>query len=155
MNLGDYLKDKKIGFWFSIAITILFLLSGILYLAIAPGLSEYVRFAEMVVSMGFLTFVGVFSIVGAVISIVLIATKQYKFLGYTQFAFALLGFVFFVYASFQYIFEMFVGIEITFAEMSPAFVVMGIFFLITLIASIANVFLKQTADNKVVEVAHE
>ena len=155
MNLGSYLKDKKIGFWFSVAITVLFLVSGILYLAIAPGLDEYVRFAKMVVSMGFLTFVGVFSIVGAVISIILIATKQYKFLGYVQFAFGLLGFVFFVYASFQYIFEMYVGIEITFAEMYPSFVVMGIFFLSTLVLSIANVFLKQTSTAKLEEVAHE
>ena len=155
MNFSEFAKNKTVGYWFSVAITVLFLSSGILYLVIAPGLDDYVRFASMVVSRGFLTFVGVFSIVGAVISIILIIIKQYKFIGFTQFAFALLSFVFFAYASFQYIFEMYVGIEISFAEIDPAFIVMGIIFLLTLALSIANVFLKQVGTTKLEEVTYE
>ena len=155
MNLGNYFKDKGIGFWFSVAVSVLLLLSGILFMAIVPGIDRFVEMAaKWDISQGAMIGVGVIAIVGAIASIVLIALKQYKAIGYTQFGFALVSFLGFVYASSKYIFEVFMDIEIH--GFAGSFIVIMILFVITLVLAIANVFLKQTKELDLTEeVAHE
>ena len=155
MNLGNYFKDKGIGFWFSVATTVLLLLSGILFMAIVPGIDKFIEMAaKWDISAGIVTGVGVIAIVGAVASIALIAFKQYKYIGYTQFGFALVSFLGFVYASSKYIFEVFMDIEIH--GFATSFVIIMVLFVITLIVAIANVFLKQTKEVELAkEVDHE
>ena len=155
MNLSNYFKDKGIGFWFSAVSAILLLISGILFMVIVPGIDKFIEMAaKWEISAGVVTGVGVIAILGAVASIVLIGFKQYKYIGYTQFGFALVSFLGFVYASSKYIFEVFMDIEIH--GFATSFVIIMVLFVITLIVAIANVFLKQTKKVELnEEVDHE
>lgn len=138
MSLSNFLKDKKIGFWFSAAIAFLFLLSGILFVSIVPGLVDYTRYAYT----SFIPWITAILFIGFVLSIGLGAIKRYEILPYAQGACGLIALLLFVYSSYKYVFELFVGIENM--QFYPQIIILAVLFVIILGLSIANIFLKQT-----------
>ena len=72
MNLSNFLKDKGLGYWFSVAITFLFLITGIIYLVGVNGnaiLTEY----------GVLNTVAVVSLfLGFGLSLIVLALQEFN-----------------------------------------------------------------------------
>lgn len=127
--LKNYLKDKDVGFWFSASLTLLSLITSVVYAACYAG-TDNINWA----SFAFMLLAG---ISGAV----LIAFKQYKFAPYALGALIFLSLLFFIYGIYYYVSVVMVGIDLD--KFDPEFIVCLILYLLAFVAGIANIFLRQ------------
>lgn len=130
--MKGYLKDKGIGFWFSIVITILSLITAIVYI-VSYNNTDNFNMAAFVLMLA-----------AALVGIVLLVCKQLKLIPYLQAILIYLSLLFFIYGIYYYVSVLAVGIDIQ--EVDPEFIVCTALFFLTFVLSVANVFLKQTKE---------
>lgn len=132
--IKEYLKDKSVGFWFSASLVLFTLITAIVYSVSYAGTDN--------ISWGAFAFL----IAAAAGSAVLIALKQYKFVPYLQALLIFLSLLFFIYGIYYYVSVVMVGIDLD--HFDPEFYACTILFVIAFVASVANVFLRQTKEVK-------
>lgn len=132
MIIKNYLKDKGIGFWFSVAVTALSLVTAIVYIASYNNTDNY-HIAAFILLLA-----------AVVCGVLLAALKQLKWVPYVQAILVFLSLLFFIYGIYYYVSVLAVGIDIQ--EVASEFVVCTILFAVTFVLSVANVFLKQTKE---------
>ena len=128
--LGDYLKDKAVGFWFSVSVAVLSLATAVAYAVCYAGSDEinWVSFALMAAAFA--------------AAVVLIVLKRYKWAAYAQAALIFLSLLFFIYGIYYYVSVVLVGIDLD--TFSAEFWVCSALYLLCFGLGVANVFLKQT-----------
>lgn len=132
-NVKDYIKNKGIGFYFTVGIALFSVVTAIVYAACYTGTD----------SMSWIAFA--LLLVGVVGSAVLVVFKQYNWAPIAQAVLNFLAFLFFAYGIYYYVSVVMVGIDLTSFE--PAFFVNIILFVINFGLSVANVFLRQIKNN--------
>ena len=131
--MKEYFKDKKYGFFVTLALMALSVVTMIVYASIY-GNTRFMSWA------GF----GVV-IAGVVLSAILIALKQYRFVPALLLAANFLGFLLYVYYIYFHVSVILVGIQS--AGFPPEFFVNVVFFILTLVVSVTNVYLPQSKEN--------
>ncbi len=129
---GDYLKDKAVGFWFSVSIAALSLITSIVYAVCYAGSDDmnWVSFALMAAA--------------AVAAVVLIVLKRFEWAAYAQAALIFLSLLFFIYGIYYYVSVVLVGIDLD--SFSAEFWVCTVLYALCFGLGVANVFLKQTKN---------
>lgn len=128
--LKKFFSGKAFGYYVTLAVSLLFLISGIVYV---------VQYAKDTRDYQILTTVLLF--VGFAVSVVLLALKQDKYTPYVQGVFSLCALLFFIRKIYWYISEVFVGIdEIGF---NSKFIISTTFLVILFVATLVNCFLPQ------------
>lgn len=135
----DFTGGKALGFWFTVAVCALSLVSSIVYAACYAGTDNinWVSFAFML-----LAFAG---------ALALTVLKQYKWTPYLQAVLTFIALLFYVYGIYYYVSVVMVGIDLDHFE--PPFYITAILYIVTFGLSVANLFLKQTKEKEVE--AHE
>ena len=152
MNFSEFAKNKTVGYWFSVAITVLFLVTGITYLVGVNGnavLDQY-GVLNIVAVVGLFLGFGLSAVVMGLQAFNVIPSK-WNIVPWLQGVCALLAFCFFVLGAYYYVSVVMVGIDLIAYE--GLFIVFVILFVLLLGLAIANIFLKQ--DKKVEVVDHE
>lgn len=142
MVYKDYLKNKAIGFWFSVGIGAFALVTAVVYVACYAGTDNinWVSFALMLAAF--------------IVSAVLIPLNKFvKYLPYVQALLIFLSLLFFIYGIYYYVSVVAVGIDLD--HFGPEFFVCVILFVIAIGVSIANVFLPQEKEKEKAPVADE
>ena len=127
------IKDQlSVGFIFCLAIPLLMLIGGLVYLACYIGTSE------------FNTWAFVFPMILFVVSLILIIFKQFKVAKYLQFLLTLSALMFYIYAMYYYVSVVFVGIDAD--SFSASFIVCSLIYFGCYGLSIANLFIKNKKE---------
>ncbi len=128
-------KDKSVGFWFTLGLIVLSIITAIVYISCFNGTDEmnYVAFS--------------FLLIGAVLSTVCVVFKKYTIASYVIGGTIFLSLLFYVYAVYYYVSVVMVGIDLD--HFSTEFIVTTILFAVGTICGISNVFIPQT--KKVIE----
>lgn len=145
--LKNYFKDKTVGFYLTIATTILSLVLAIMLVVMLPQLADLNKYGytnNMPV-----VYVCLFGLVA--LTIVGIIFKKFALIPYAQASLSFVGLLFFIYSCYAYFFEIFMAIE----EMVfyPIIIAFAIMFIVIIALSVAGIFLKQTKN--LGEVSHE
>lgn len=127
MDVKKYVKHKGIGFWFSVAVTLLSLVTAIVYVSCYAGTDNinWGAFALLLVS---------FVAGGA-----LIALNRYKWAPYAQAVLVFVSLLLFIYGIYYYVSVVMVGIDAD--SFDASFIINAIFFIVTFGLSVANLFL--------------
>ena len=131
--LTKYIKDKSIGFWFCAAITLLSLVTSIVYAVCYAG-SDNINWGSFA-----------FMLAAAAAAVVLTVLKKHRLASYVQAFLVFMALLFFIYGIYYYISVVMVGIDLD--SFTPEFIVCTILYLLAFGLSVANVFLKQTKDS--------
>lgn len=129
-EMKEFFKDKSYGFFVTLALIALSIVTMIIYASIYGG-TRFMSWA------GF-----AFVIAGVVLSIALIAFKQYRWAPALLLAANFLGLLFYIYYIYFHVSVVLVGIQS--AGFPPEFFVNAVFFVLTLIVSVVNVYMPQT-----------
>ena len=135
MNLKNLFANKAVGFYVTLGTIVLALATAIAYIVCYNNTDNFNLWAFVIL------------LVSVVASIVLVLFKQHRIAPY---ALGLLNFVallFYVYGIYYYVSVVLVGIDLDHFE--PEFFVSTIMFLVTLVASITSIFMKQDKQEEV------
>lgn len=130
MNIKHYLESKNYGFYVSLAVSLLMLISGIVYQALFGAARDY--------SVG----VMVVMVIGFAFSVVLLVLKQDKLVPYALGIFALTGLLLFVSSIYLYVSEVMVGIDYEKALVTP-FIAVTILYALTFVGALVNCWFPQ------------
>lgn len=129
MVLKKYFKNASIGVWFSLAVSMLALISSIIYKSAFDGTNEFNGAA-----FGLMLAV-------VIICLILLGLRQYVFIPYVQLALLLPAFMLYIYGMYYYVSIVIVGIDLQ--SFSTEFLTCTVFFVLALVVGIVNVFIKQ------------
>ena len=132
-------EGKKYGFYVSLAIMVLSLVTGIVYISCYNGTDE------------FNTWSFAFLIIGIVLSAGLLAFKKERAAADVLGLCVFLGVLFYIYAIYYYVSVVMVGIDLD--HFSNEFIVTTTFFVITLVLALVNMFLPQAKAKEITEEA--
>lgn len=134
VKFKNFTDDKATGFWFTVAICALSLVTSVVYAACYARTDNinWLSFAFMLAA-----FLGAFFMT---------VLKQYKYTPYLQAVFTFVSLLLYIYGIYYYVSVVMVGIDLDHFE--PPFFITVILFLTTFGLSVANVFLKQTKENE-------
>lgn len=140
MNRED-IKNKTVGFWFSVGIGAFALVTAVVYVACYAG-TDNINWASFALMLA------------ASVSAALIPLNKFvKYLPYVQALLIFLSLLFFIYGIYYYVSVVAVGIDLD--HFDPEFIVCVILFAIATGVSIANVFLPQEKEKEKAPVADE
>lgn len=137
MKFKDFTKDKLPGFWVSVGVTLLSLITAITYIACYTNTDK----------MNYWGFA--FLLIGAIATLVLGIFKKYTYIPYVLGFCSFMGLLFYIYAMYYYVSVVMVGIDLDHFE--PQFIVCTIFIAITFIAGVVDIFMNQTKQIEVKE----
>lgn len=133
-KINGLLKDKSYGFYVTLALTVLSLVTALIYMALYNG-SRYMSWPSVGIMLG-----------GAAVALVLAFTGLAKWscvvLALADFA----GLLFYVYGIYFYVSIVLVGIQAS--TFNWQFLLCTVMFVVLLIANIINVFLKQAKEEE-------
>lgn len=135
MKIKNYLKTRSVGFWFSVAVILLSVITAAVYAASYAG-TDNISWAAFALLL-----------VGAAAGVVLIALKQGKFAPYVLALMAFAAFLCFVEGIYFYVSVVMVGIDIQ-DGFSAEFIVCALLFVLTFGLGVADIFLSQTKPEK-------
>lgn len=127
--IKDYIKDKAVGFWFSVALTALSLITAAVYAGCYAGTDD----------MSWVAFVLI--LLAGISGATLIALKQFKYAPYALAILIFLSLLFFIYGIYYYVSVVMVGIDLD--SFDAKFIVCLILFLLSFALGIANLFIRQ------------
>lgn len=128
--MKEFFKDKSYGFFVTLALMTLSVATMIIYASVYGG-TRFMSWAEFAVVVA-----------GVVLSIALIACKQYRWVPALLLTTNFLGLLLYIYYIYFHVSVVLVGIQS--AGFPPEFFVNAVFFALTLIVSVANVYMPQT-----------
>ena len=137
MNLKKLTEGKAYGFYVSVAMILLSVITAIVYVACFAGEEKY-----HIMNYGAFAFM----LIGAVAGIVLLVLKKYEWVPYILGGCAFIGLLLFIYGIYYYCSVVFVGIDLH--EFSPESIINMILFFGTTILGVVNVFLPQIKKEK-------
>lgn len=132
MNLHSFIEGKKPGFWVTVGLIVLSIVTAITYVACFTNTDE----------MNYFAFA--FLLIGAVAGIGLIAFKKYTLATYVVAGCVFVALLFYIYAVYYYVSVVLVGIDED--HFSTEFIICTILFAVTFIGSLVDVFLGQTKE---------
>lgn len=131
--MRDLFKNKNYGFYVTLAAAVLAIVTDIVY-SVNYGQSMYMSWVGFVMLL-----------IGVVGTIVLVLLKQTRFAPTAMMFFAFIGTLFFIYYMYFFISSALTGIQ--YAGLPPQFLATAILFIITLVVSVAAVFMPQEKEN--------
>lgn len=132
-KVKEYLRDKKYGFFVTVALMVLSVVTMIIYASIY-GNTRFMSWAGFGIILG-----------GVVLAAILIVLKQYRFVPALLLAANFLGFLLYVYYIYFHVSVVLVGIQSS--GFPPEFFLNVVFFVLTLVVSVANVYFPQVEEN--------
>ena len=135
MKLADLKKGKAVGFYVTLGLIFASLITAIVYIACFFGTDEmnYVSFAIL--------------LLGAIASGALVFFKKYTIASYVVASSIFLALLFYIYAVYYYVSVVLVGIDLD--HFSAQFIITTIFFLLSFIVGVVNVFLPQVKEEEI------
>lgn len=130
--MKEFFANKKYGFYVTLATILLAIVTLIVYVSIYSS-TRYMSWEAFWIIL-----------VGAVLSVVLILLKQYRFAPALLLTANFVGMLFFIYHIYFFVSSAVVGIQ--FSGFPPEFFVNIVFYVLTLVVSIAAVFLPQAEE---------
>jgi hypothetical protein len=133
-NLKAFFKDKSYGFYASVVVFVLSLITAIVYAANYSGTKE----------MSWAAFIII--LVGLVAAVVLGVFGKYRWIPVAMAVADFAALLLFIKAVYFYVSVVLYGINGS--AFSPQFTTSTVFLIITFVLSIANIFLKQVKDEE-------
>ncbi len=130
--MKDLLANKKYGFFVTLALMLLSVVTMIVYASIYGG-TRFMSWAGFWVVLA-----------GVVVAAALILVKQERWVPALLLATNFIGFLLYVYYIYFHVSVILVGIQS--AGFPPEFFVNVVFFVITLVVSVANIYLPQNKE---------
>lgn len=137
MNLQKITEGKKPGFWVTVGLIVLSIITAITYIACFSNTDE----------MNYFAFA--FLLVGAVAGIGLIAFKKYTLASYVVAGSIFIALLFYIYAVYYYVSVVMVGIDLD--HFSTEFIICTILFLVAFVGGLVDVFMGQTKEKAIEE----
>lgn len=126
--IREYLKDKAIGFWFSVSLVLLTAVTAIVYVSCYAGSDD----------MNWFSFA--FMLAACIATVVLILLKKFEYASYAAALLIFLSLLFFIYGIYYYVSVVLVGIDLD--SFSAEFIACTVLYALTFGLGVANVFLR-------------
>lgn len=133
--IKEYLKGKKYGFYVTVASAVLCIITVIIYSSIY-GETRYLSRAAIVLL-----------VCGVVVAIVLEILKQHKLAPVALLLGSFIAFLLYIYYIYFFVSSVLVGIQFR-AGFPPEFIVNAVFYVLTLVTCVVNVFLPQVKESR-------